>query len=150
MEQMLVRRALARSRGLRCEFHLHGMLRNSALVIKAQSKSRTASAGLSERASRNAFAESGHKQCGIGSQHLDAAFGQTRADTLHGHAVTVSGAAGDQQAALFGHACVDPGTGKNTYGTGSFVLINAGFAMPDTVLCFGCRVNAMTRSACQC
>ena len=59
------------------------------------------------------------------------AFGQTRADALHGHTVAVSGAAGDQQAALFGHACVDPGTGKNTYGTGSFVLINAGFAMPE-------------------
>jgi glycerol kinase len=59
------------------------------------------------------------------------AFAQTRPDALHGHAVTVSGVAGDQQAALFGHACVDPGMGKNTYGTGSFVLINAGFQMPD-------------------
>jgi glycerol kinase len=59
------------------------------------------------------------------------AFAQTRPEALHGHAVTVSGVAGDQQAALFGHACVDPGMGKNTYGTGSFVLINAGFAMPD-------------------
>jgi glycerol kinase len=58
-------------------------------------------------------------------------FGRTRADALHGHAVEVSGVAGDQQAALFGHACVDPGTGKNTYGTGSFVLINAGFRMPQ-------------------
>jgi glycerol kinase len=59
-----------------------------------------------------------------------AAFGQARGDVLHGHAVPVSGVAGDQQAALFGHACVDPGMGKNTYGTGSFVLINAGFQMP--------------------
>ena len=59
-------------------------------------------------------------------------FGQTRADALHGHAVAVCGVAGDQQAALFGHACVDPGMGKNTYGTGSFVLINAGFQMPQT------------------
>jgi glycerol kinase len=59
-------------------------------------------------------------------------FGQTRADALHGHVVAVSGVAGDQQAALFGHACVDPGMGKNTYGTGSFVLINAGFQMPQT------------------
>jgi glycerol kinase len=57
-------------------------------------------------------------------------FGQTRADLLPGGTVTVSGVAGDQQAALFGHACVDPGMGKNTYGTGSFVLINAGFQMP--------------------
>jgi glycerol kinase len=39
--------------------------------------------------------------------------------------------AGDQQAALFGQACVDPGLGKNTYGTGSFVLQNAGYTAPD-------------------
>jgi glycerol kinase len=57
--------------------------------------------------------------------------GETRAETLHGHAVPVSGVAGDQQAALFGQACIDPGTGKNTYGTGSFVLLNAGFAAPQ-------------------
>ena len=58
-------------------------------------------------------------------------FGETRADALHGHVVPVSGVAGDQQAALFGHACVDPGMGKNTYGTGSFVLVNAGFTAPE-------------------
>ena len=39
--------------------------------------------------------------------------------------------AGDQQAALFGQACVDPGLGKNTYGTGSFVLLNTGFRPPE-------------------
>ncbi len=49
---------------------------------------------------------------------------------LHGHAVPVAGVAGDQQAALFGQACTDPGMGKNTYGTGSFVLLNAGFQAP--------------------
>lgn len=58
-------------------------------------------------------------------------FGRTRAEALHGHSVPVCGVAGDQQAALFGHACVDPGTGKNTYGTGSFVLLNAGFTVPE-------------------
>ncbi len=57
-------------------------------------------------------------------------FGVTRPQALHGHAVAVAGVAGDQQAALFGQACVDPGMGKNTYGTGSFVLLNAGFAAP--------------------
>jgi glycerol kinase len=56
--------------------------------------------------------------------------GTTRAGALHGHAVPVAGIAGDQQAALFGQAAVDPGLGKNTYGTGSFVLQNAGFAVP--------------------
>ena len=57
--------------------------------------------------------------------------GETRPEALHGHAVPVAGVAGDQQAALFGQACVDPGTGKNTYGTGSFVLLNAGFTVPE-------------------
>jgi glycerol kinase len=57
--------------------------------------------------------------------------GWTRAESLHGHAVPVAGVAGDQQAALFGQACVDPGMGKNTYGTGSFLLCNTGFRMPE-------------------
>jgi glycerol kinase len=56
--------------------------------------------------------------------------GHTRPDALHGHAVPVAGVAGDQQAALFGQGCVDPGMGKNTYGTGSFVLLNSGFSAP--------------------
>jgi glycerol kinase len=58
-------------------------------------------------------------------------FAHTRADALHGHTVPLAGVAGDQQAALFGQACVDPGLGKNTYGTGSFVLLNAGFSPPE-------------------
>jgi glycerol kinase len=57
-------------------------------------------------------------------------FGTTRPDALHGHAAPVSGIAGDQQAALYGQACLDPGLGKNTYGTGSFVLLNAGDEPP--------------------
>jgi glycerol kinase len=44
--------------------------------------------------------------------------------------IPVSGIAGDQQAALFGQACVEPGMAKNTYGTGSFVLLNVGPACP--------------------
>jgi len=43
-----------------------------------------------------------------------------------GGEVPIAGIAGDQQAALFGQACHEPGTGKNTYGTGSFVLLNTG------------------------
>ena len=42
----------------------------------------------------------------------------------------VSGVAGDQQAALFGQACFRPGMAKNTYGTGSFVLLNVGHECP--------------------
>jgi glycerol kinase len=49
---------------------------------------------------------------------------------LHGHAVPIAGVAGDQQAALFGQACIDPGMAKNTYGTGSFLLLNAGYTVP--------------------
>src|SRR5205823_7837990 len=56
--------------------------------------------------------------------------GITRPDALHGHEVPVTGVAGDQQAALFGQACLDPGLGKNTYGTGSFVLLNTGATPP--------------------
>jgi glycerol kinase len=56
--------------------------------------------------------------------------GRTRADDFHGHEVPVSGVAGDQQAALFGQRCLEPGLGKNTYGTGSFVLSNAGTSVP--------------------
>ncbi len=57
-------------------------------------------------------------------------FAQTLPSALHGHAVPLAGVAGDQQAALFGQACIDPGLGKNTYGTGSFVLLNTGFLPP--------------------
>ncbi|MEM8618402.1 MAG: glycerol kinase GlpK [Actinomycetota bacterium] len=44
--------------------------------------------------------------------------------------IPISGVAGDQQAALFGQACVEPGMAKNTYGTGSFVLLNVGADCP--------------------
>jgi glycerol kinase len=54
-------------------------------------------------------------------------FGTT---TEFGGEVPVSGIAGDQQAALFGQACLRPGMAKNTYGTGSFVLLNAGSEPP--------------------
>ncbi|MEA2495878.1 MAG: glycerol kinase [Thermoleophilaceae bacterium] len=53
------------------------------------------------------------------------------ATTLFGGTVPVAGVAGDQQAALYGQACLEPGLGKNTYGTGSFVLENAGSARPS-------------------
>jgi glycerol kinase len=50
-------------------------------------------------------------------------FGETK---VLGAPVPVAGAAGDQQAALFGQACFEPGMTKNTYGTGSFFLMNTG------------------------
>ena len=45
---------------------------------------------------------------------------------LFGRPIPLAGAAGDQQAALFGQACFRPGLAKNTYGTGSFLLMNVG------------------------
>jgi len=48
-----------------------------------------------------------------------------------GGQVPVAGIAGDQQAALFGQACTRPGLAKNTYGTGSFVLLNTGTEAPE-------------------
>ena len=45
---------------------------------------------------------------------------------LFGRAILVAGIAGDQQAALFGQTCFAPGEAKNTYGTGSFLLMNTG------------------------
>jgi glycerol kinase len=57
--------------------------------------------------------------------------GETRSELLHGHSVPLAGIAGDQQAALFGQACLDPGMGKNTYGTGSFLLLNTGPTAPE-------------------
>ena len=50
-----------------------------------------------------------------------------------GGEVPVAGMAGDQQSALFGQACHEPGDAKNTYGTGSFVLLNTGAAPPAPV-----------------
>ncbi len=45
---------------------------------------------------------------------------------LRGASVPIAGIAGDQQAALFGQACLSPGLAKNTYGTGCFLLLNTG------------------------
>ena len=46
--------------------------------------------------------------------------------TIFGGPIKIGGAAGDQQAALFGQTCFDVGEGKSTYGTGSFLLVNTG------------------------
>ncbi len=68
---------------------------------------------------------------GIPSQILpevlpsSADFGVTKRE-IFGREIPVTGVAGDQQAALFGHACFSPGMVKNTYGTGCFTLLNTG------------------------
>ena len=48
-----------------------------------------------------------------------------------GASIPIRGVAGDQQAALFGQACVNAGEGKNTYGTGAFLLLNTGDTRPS-------------------
>ena len=52
-------------------------------------------------------------------------YGETTED-LFGGIIPISGAAGDQQSALFGQTCFNPGEAKNTYGTGCFMLMNTG------------------------
>jgi glycerol kinase len=51
-------------------------------------------------------------------------YGEARGTAVGG--VPITGILGDQQAALFGQTCFDPGSAKNTYGTGSFLLVNTG------------------------
>ncbi|GAV25372.1 glycerol kinase [Carboxydothermus islandicus] len=53
-------------------------------------------------------------------------YGETDPNVFFGHAIPISGIAGDQQAALFGQTCFEPGMAKNTYGTGCFMLMNTG------------------------
>ena len=58
-------------------------------------------------------------------------YGSTDPDLLGG-AIPVAGAAGDQQAALFGQGCHSAGSAKNTYGTGCFMLMNTGLKPVDS------------------
>jgi glycerol kinase len=53
-------------------------------------------------------------------------YGKTVAYHFFGREIPIAGAAGDQQAALFGQACYEKGMAKNTYGTGCFMLMNTG------------------------
>lgn len=56
-------------------------------------------------------------------------FGST-VTSFFGKSIPIMGVAGDQQAALFGQGCYDPGQAKNTYGTGAFLLLNTGKKLP--------------------
>ena len=75
-------------------------------------------------------------------------YGHTEA-TLFGQPVPIGGIAGDQQAALFGQLCTEPGSVKNTYGTGCFLLMNSGEKpitsannlLTTIALCLGGRVT---------
>lgn len=69
-------------------------------------------------------------------------FCETDPAALGGIRAPITGIAGDQQASLFGHGCDRPGLAKNTYGTGSFLLLNTG---GDAV---ASRERLLTTSAC--
>jgi len=58
-------------------------------------------------------------------------YGETLPDLL-GRAIPIRGIAGDQQAAVFGQACFNPGDVKSTYGTGCFALVNTGATAPSS------------------
>ena len=74
-------------------------------------------------------------------------YGETDASLL-GAPIPIAGAAGDQQAALFGQACFEPGSAKNTYGTGCFLLLNTGHqAVPSKnglLTTIGWRIDGKT------
>ena len=74
-------------------------------------------------------------------------FGDISPDLL-GASIPIAGVAGDHQAALFGQACFEPGETKNTYGTGSFLLMNTGdtpIASQNGLLTtVGWRINGKT------
>ncbi|TFI18800.1 FGGY-family carbohydrate kinase, partial [Herbaspirillum sp. 3C11] len=69
-------------------------------------------------------------------------YGRTDAEHL-GTAVMIGGIAGDQQSALFGQACFQPGMAKNTYGTGCFMLLHTGDQ------CAQSRNGLISTAACQ-
>ena len=76
-------------------------------------------------------------------------FGTTDPQWFDGVSIPIRGVAGDQQAALFGQACFEPGMSKNTYGTGCFMLMNTGtkYVASDngllTTLCWGWKTKSI-------
>lgn len=79
-----------------------------------------------------------------------ADFGTTDAE-LFGHEVTIGGIAGDQQSALIGQACFEPGMAKSTYGTGCFMVMNTGSealrSSSRLLTTVGYRINGKTTYA---
>ncbi len=76
----------------------------------------------------------------------DDAFGE--ADASHfGRAIPIAGAAGDQQAALYGHGCLKPGTAKATFGTGAFLVMNMGDTPPHSANRLLATIGYQTKDA---
>jgi glycerol kinase len=71
--------------------------------------------------------------------------------SLFGHPVSISGIAGDQQSALFGQMCIEPGDVKNTYGTGCFCIMNTGTTPVKSnnkmLTTIGYQINGVTHYA---
>lgn len=57
----------------------------------------------------------------------------TDPDVFYGHTVPIAASAGDQTASAIGQACIKPGMIKNTYGTGSFMVLNTGTTLPKNI-----------------
>jgi glycerol kinase len=70
---------------------------------------------------------------------------------LSAHNIPIAGIAGDQQAALFGQMCIQPGMVKNTYGTGCFMLMNTGeqpvFSINNLLTTIAWQINGKTEYA---
>ncbi len=77
-------------------------------------------------------------------------YGHTKT-TIFAHEVPIAGIAGDQQAAMFGQMCIQPGMLKNTYGTGSFIMFNTGeeaiTSENNLLTTIGYRINGKTTYA---
>jgi glycerol kinase len=76
----------------------------------------------------------------------DALLGDTDA-SLFGRAIPIHGSAGDQQAALVGHGCLQPGMAKSTYGTGAFLVMNMGERVPHSANRLLATVGYQTKDA---
>jgi glycerol kinase len=97
----------------------------------ATNASRTSLFGLKPPAWRDDLCRLFHVPASMLPQVMPSAgaFGETD-PALFGRAIPIAGVAGDQQAALVGHGCLAPGMAKATYGTGCFLVMNAGDAPP--------------------
>jgi glycerol kinase len=103
-----------------------------AHVTDASNASRTLLLNLEEAAWDPAMLEALTVPAAVLPRVVDSSgvVGETVAGQPFPAGLPISGIAGDQQAALFGQGCFEPGSAKNTYGTGCFLLVQAGDARP--------------------
>ena len=114
-------------------YRLTGGADGGALLTEASNASRTSLLDLATREWSPEMCSLFGVDAGLLPEVVasDGLFGAVAASACPGLAgVPITGVLGDQQAALFGQGCVAPGQAKATYGTGSFVMMNAGGAVP--------------------